>query len=137
MKVIPLPGPVVINANMPAEELKALEATFDQIIDQLPGLIEVVDKSRINVNGTQGWYYLYKFEDKEMNKTGIHFRYFLFEGDTEYVVTFQVFPEEHYSEMAPQFDRVIETFDFKLGKPSPRPSGSESPAAEASPSPSS
>jgi photosystem II reaction center protein PsbP len=131
VKVIPLPAKVTINSQTPQEDINALQATFDQIVDQLPGLVEVVQRQRLNLNGTPGWYYIYKFKDGD--RQGIHFLYFLFEGDKEYVVTFQAFPEEHFVDLAPVFDEIIGTFNFKLNKASP--AASPSPEAAASPTP--
>jgi len=132
VKVIPLPGPVVINDDTPEEEIDALEDTFDRIIDQLPGLTEVVQRQRLVVNGTPGWYYIYKFRDGE--EIGLHFRYFLFQGDKEYIVTFQAFPEDHYFDLAPVWDQILATFNFRLGGASPSPDGSPT-SAPASPDP--
>ncbi|MGQ0678647.1 MAG: PsbP-related protein [Actinomycetota bacterium] len=112
VKMIQLPAPVVINSATPAEEIAELQATFDQIIDQLPGLTEVFTRNRLNLNGTPGWYYIYEFKDGD--RSGVHARYFLFERDREFVVTFQAFPKEHYQDLAPVFDEVLQTFDFKL-----------------------
>jgi hypothetical protein len=133
VKVIPLPAKVTIDSRTPQEDINALQATFDQIVDQLPGLVEVVQRRRLNLNGTPGWYYIYKFKDGDQQ--GIHFLYFLFEGDKEYVVTFQAFPEEHFPELAPVFDEILGTFNFKLSEASPAASPPPSPEGEASPTP--
>lgn len=133
VKMIPLPDKVVINSQTPQADINALQATFDQIVDQLPGLVDVVQRQRLILNGTPGWYYIYKFKDGDQQ--GIHFLYFLFEGDKEYVVTFQAFPEEHYPELAPVFDEIIGTFNFKLNQATPGPSASPSVAASPTPAP--
>jgi photosystem II reaction center protein PsbP len=133
VKVIPLPAKVTIDSQTPQDDINALQGTFDQIVDQLPGLVEVLHRQRLILNGTPGWYYIYKFKDGD--RQGIHVLYFLFEGDKEYVVTFQAFPEEHYPDLAPVFDDIIGTFNFKLNKASPAASPSPSPAAAASPTP--
>lgn len=122
VKVIRLPGQVVINSSTPPEDIAEIQATLDQVIDGLPGLTEVVQRSRLVINGTQGWYYIYKFKDKGVGEQGIHFRYFMFEGDKEYIITFQAFPEDHFAGLAGTFDRIVETFNFKLGKPELSPS---------------
>ena len=131
VKVIVLPGRVVINSRTPQEDINALQATFDQIVDQLPGLVEVLQRQRLILNGTPGWYYTYRFRDGDQQ--GIHFLYFLFEGDKQYEVTFQAFPEEHFPELAPVFDEIIATFNFKLNEPTPGPSAPSSVAATPSP----
>lgn len=127
VKVIRLPAKVVIDANTPAADIAAIQGTLDQIIDQLPGLTQVVQRNRLTVNGTPGWYYIYRFKDKGVQ--GVHFRYFMFEGDKEYIITFQAFPEDHFGGLAATFDRIIATFNFKLGQaePTPSPSVSSSP----------
>lgn len=133
VKVIPLPSEVVIDSQTPQEEINALQATFDQIVDHLPGLVEVVQRQRLILNGTPGWYYTYKFRDGDQQ--GIHFLYFLFEGDKEYVVTFQAFPEDHFPELAPVFDEIITTFNFKLDEATPKASASPSGAGTPTPTP--
>jgi hypothetical protein len=136
VKVIVLSGNVVINANTSTEDIAALQASFDQLIDQLPGLEQVVERTRVDINDTQGWLYLYKFKDKQAE--GIHARYFLFQGNKEYIVTFQAYPSSHYATLAGVFDKIIETFNFKYTPASPSPSASASaapsPTASASPS---
>jgi hypothetical protein len=139
VKVVPLPGRVVINSKTPQEDINAIEASLDQLIDQLPGLVEVLQRQRLIIAGTPGWYYLYKFRDGDQQ--GIHFRYFMFEGDKEYMMTFQAFPEDHYANLAPVWDEILGTFNFKLeaspspGQESPSP-GQESPSpGQESPSP--
>lgn len=122
VKVIGLPGRVVINSSTPPEDIAEIQSTLDRVIDELPGLTEVVQRSRLVLNGTQGWYYIYKFKDKGDGEQGIHFRYFMFEGDKEYIITLQAFPEDHFAELAGTFDKIIETFDFKVGQPDPTPS---------------
>lgn len=133
VKVLRLPDKVVINSSTPPEDIAAIQATLDQAIDRLPGLIEVVQRSRLTINGTQGWYYTYRFKDKGEGEEGIHFRYFLFEGDREYIVTFQAFPEDHFPGLAETFDKIIETFNFKLNQesvasPAPPPPPAPAPA---------
>lgn len=113
VRVIELPGTVVINSQTPPEEIAEIQASLDQIIDHLPGLVEVVDRNRIILSGTPGWYYIYKFKDGD--EQGIHTRYFMFEGDKEYIVTFQAFPEDHYADLASIFDDTLGTFNFKIG----------------------
>lgn len=134
VKVVPLPGRVVIDEDTPQEDIEALQASLDQLIDQLPGLEEILQRSRLVVNGTPGWYYVYRFRDGE--EVGIHFRYFLFEDDKEYIVTFQAFPEDRYFDLAPVWDRILGTFNFKLFEATPSPGdspGVETPAASPSP----
>jgi hypothetical protein len=63
----------------------------------------------------------------------------MFEGDKEYMMTFQAFPEDHYANLAPVWDEILGTFNFKLeASPSPgqeSPSPGPSPLPAASPSP--
>lgn len=119
VKVIRLPGKVVINSRTPPEDIAQIQSTLDRVIDQLPGLTEVVQRSPLVLNGTRGWYYIYKFQDKGTGERGIHFRYFMFEGDKEFIVTFQAFPEDHFAQLAGTFDKIVATFNFKVGQPDP------------------
>lgn len=110
VRVIPLQVPVVINDQTPAEDMAALQAELDKLIDQGQDVGRVIKRDRVTVNGVPGWWYLYTFNDKETKKQGIHSHFFLFGGRNLYILVFQALPVGQYDTLAGTFDRILQSF---------------------------
>lgn len=126
--------PVTVNARTSPELVQALEAQLDRTIDQIPNLIELVQRRRTAVGDVQGWTYIYRFQEAD-EQVGVHVKHFLFRSHRLYTLTFQAFPQDHYSQLAPTFDEILSSFEFlEAAPPSPAPTGSPA-ATDPPPSP--
>lgn len=124
VRVSPLPQPVVINQNTPDTVLAELQAQFDKYIDDGQNVREVIQRQRVNINGLQGWWYLYSFNDDAGNEEGFHSHFFLLGGDALYVLVFQTLPASDYPKYASTFDKMIASFKLLPDRaPSPSPAG--------------
>jgi hypothetical protein len=134
VRVSPLPSPVVIDADTPDNVIAELQGQFDQYIDQGEAVKEVLQRQRVNINGVQGWEYLYTFTNEPSSEEGVHSHFFLLGGDRLYVLVFQVLPSSSYEDYARTFDEIITSFQLI---DEDQPADTEEPAASPSPSPSS
>jgi hypothetical protein len=130
MRVTPLEAPVVINSETPESVIAELQAQFDQYIDQGESVKEVLQRQRVNINGVQGWEYLYTFTDEPTGDEGVHSHFFLLGGERLYVLVFQVLPASNYEDYARTFDEIITSFQLIDGE---EPAGGEEPAATPTP----
>lgn len=114
--------PVTINSRTSPELVAGVEDLLDRTIDDMPGVVELIQRRRIGVKDVQGWTYIYRFED-QAGRVGVHVKHFLFRGNNIYTLTFQAFPEENYGRLAEDFDRMLGSFEF-LGPRDPEPATS-------------
>ena len=129
VRVSPLSQPVVIDSTTPDNVLAEFQAQFDKYIDDGENVREVLQRKRVNINGLEGWWYLYSFNDSVGNEEGIHSHFFLMGGDKLYVLVFQALPTPAYETNAKLFDQIITS--FRLLEPeeaSPAASAAASPA---------
>lgn len=103
VRVEPIDGTV----NTP-EELTQVQAATDRIAGA-PG-VQVVNREAVEVNGMLGIFYLARFTDEASGTKVANAHYFLFKGNTMHVVLFQAVPEEEFERLAPEFDKVLASF---------------------------
>lgn len=114
--------PVTIDARTSPELVAGVEDLLDRTINDMPGVVELIQRRRIRIQDVQGWTYIYRFEDQS-GRVGIHVKHFLFRGNNIYTLTFQAFPEENYGGVAEDFDQILGSFEF-LGPRDPEPATS-------------
>ena len=105
-----------------AEDLVGIQAATDRIA-AAPG-VQVVKREPVEINGMLGISYLSRFTDEASGTKVANAQYFLFEGNTMYVLLFQAVPEEQFDRLAPQFNRVLASFR----PPTPPAAGAPAPA---------
>ena len=101
----PLDGVGVVDT---PEELAQVQAVTDRIAGG-SGL-QVVNREAIELNGMLGIAYLARFTDEASGAKVVNAHYFLFKGETMYILLFQVAPEEDFERLAPEFDKVLASF---------------------------
>lgn len=115
IRVSPLAQPVIIDSKTPDSVLAEFQAQFDKYIDDGENVREVIQRQRVNINGLQGWWYLYSFNDSRGQEEGLHSHFFLMGGSKLYVLVFQTLPASAYKDLAGTFDKMIAS--FKLLQP--------------------
>jgi hypothetical protein len=110
VRVSPLAQPVVIDRNTPDTVLAEFQAQFDKYIDDGENVREVLQRRRVNINGVEGWWYLYSFNDNAGNEEGLHSHFFLLGGNKMFVIVFQALPTAAYEDYAKLFDEIITSF---------------------------
>ncbi len=126
VRVSPLAQPVIIDSTTPDSILAEFQAQFDNYINDGGNVREILQRQRVNINGVQGWWYLYSFNSTAGAEEGIHSHFFLLGGEKLYVLVFQAVPSSNYEKYARTFDEIITS--FKLIDPSASPEPSASPA---------
>ncbi len=134
VRVIPLASEVNIDAKTPQEELNALQGELDKFIDEAPGVTQVHERSRVNLNDLPGWFYLYSFKDETTGEEGLHSHFFLFDGAQMNILVFQALPKSDFRQLSPTFDRILGSFR-SLRRPVPSPATREAPTPAVSPAP--
>ena len=132
VRVSPLAEPVVLTTETPENVIAELQAQFDRYIDEGEAVKEVLQRQRVNINGVQGWEYLYTFTDEPTGDEGVHSHFFLLGGERLYVLVFQVLPASNFEDYARTFDEIITSFELIDDE---QPADNEEPAASPSPSP--
>lgn len=108
------------------EQLAEVQAVTDRIA-AAPG-VQVVKREPVEINGMLGISYLSRFTDEASGTKVANAQYFLFQGNTMYVLLFQAAPEEEFDRLAPQFNRVLASFQAPLAPEAPAPPAPETPA---------
>ena len=93
-------------------------AYTDAIVTSEEG-VKVLTEREITINGSNGYYYLYTFEDAESGLTGVHAHYFLFRGKKMHTLVFQALPQEGFPRMAQTFDIIAGSFTTDPSVPAP------------------
>lgn len=110
VRVSPLPQPVVLTEDTPDNVVAELQAQFDRYIDNGENVREVIQRQRVKINGTYGWWYLYSFNNAGGEEEGVHSHFFMLGGDRLYTLVFQVLPAKSYGKYAGTFDKMISSF---------------------------
>ncbi len=121
VRVEPLDGVDVVDT---PEELVQVQGVTDRIAGA-PG-VQVVNREAIELNGMLGIAYLGRFTDEASGTKVANAQYFLFRGNTMYVLLFQAVPEEGFDRLAPDFDKVLASFQgapIAEGESAPAPAG--------------
>lgn len=120
VRVEPLDGIDVVDT---PEDL----ALVQTVTDRMAGAegVQVVKREPVEINGMLGISYLSRFTDEASGTKVANAQYFLFQGNTMYVLLFQAAPEEEFDRLAPQFNRVLASF-----RPPPAAEAPAPPAAE-------
>ena len=132
VRAIPLPAEIGIPEEITEEFLGVIQGQLDELI-QGPDVV-VADKRPTNHKGKLAWRYLYNFKDQATGREGSHVHYFIFDGAKINVLVFQALPAGELRELAPTFDKVLETFESEARiiprtvvslppSPSPSPAG--------------
>ncbi len=64
-----------------------------------------------SINGMPGYYYLYRLQDKRSGLEAVNAHYFLFQGRKLNMLIFQSLSVDDFERLAPEFDRVLATFE--------------------------
>lgn len=117
VRVEPLDGIDVVDT---PEDLTQVQA----VTDRMAGAegVQVVKREPVSINGMLGISYLARFTDEASGTKVANAHYFLFQGNTMYVLLFQAAPEEEFDRLAPQFNQMLASF---------RPPPAEAPAPPA------
>lgn len=112
VRVSPLPQPVVVDDDTPDTVVAQLQGEFDRYIDNGENVRDVIQRSRVKINGVHGWWYLYSFNNAGGEEEGVHSHFFMLGGDKLYTLVFQVLPATGYSKYAGTFDKMISSFEI-------------------------
>lgn len=112
----PLDGVGVVDT---PEELAQVQAVTDRLAG--PEGVQVVNREAIESNGMLGIGYLARFTDEASGTKVANAHYFFFEGETMYILLFQVAPEENFEGLAPDFDKVLASFQVPQVEVTPPP----------------
>jgi hypothetical protein len=112
VRVSPLPQPVVVNDDTPDTVVAQLQGQFDQYINTGENVRDVMQRSRVKINGVHGWWYLYSFNNAGGEEEGVHSHFFMLGGDKLYTLVFQVLPASGYPKYAATFDKMISSFEI-------------------------
>lgn len=93
----------------PVQLERAREFTT-QLVTEGTGVEIVAGPNAVELDGLSGWFYLYRFKDNTTGLTGVHSHYFLFRDKRMIVMVFQGLPEANFTELAPTFDQIAESF---------------------------
>ena len=131
VRVKPLPGEIDYDPNMSAQDLGIIQGQLDQLIS--PN-VQVLSRKPINDKGKLGFHYLYVLKQESTGREGVHSHYFIFDGAKLNVLVFEVFPRARFEELAPTFDRILDSFNSERRR---APAGAATPGAAppASPAP--
>lgn len=110
VRVTPLEQTVILNDAVPETTIQEFQAQFDKFIDDGEGVIDVMQRQRVRINGVQGFHYLYTFRDEPSGEEGVHSHFFLLGGDRLYTLVFQALPTSNYSGLARTFDEILTSF---------------------------
>lgn len=72
--------------------------------------VQIVQEQPINIEGAQGYYYLYRFQDQATQQAGVHSHFFLFKGNVLHTLVFQAVPLEAFAKYATDFDRIGQSY---------------------------
>ena len=111
----------MITNQVPESDIIEFQAQFDKVIDEGEGVVEVIQLQRVNINGVQGFHYLYTFSDDRSGQQGIHSHFFLPAGERLYALVFQALPAANYERLARTFDQIITSFKLIQSEESPSP----------------
>lgn len=103
VRVVPIEEPVT------EENLPNLKATTDGILDDAG--VSILEETAVTVNGMPGYFYLYFIDDTASGQQGAHAHYFLFKEATMNILVFQSVPTEAFTDLAPVFDEIVNSFE--------------------------
>ncbi|HEV2070379.1 MAG TPA: hypothetical protein VGR26_11340 [Acidimicrobiales bacterium] len=99
---------VVDSSNV--EELRAVTSgivgTPDPNVEK-----QFLKEDSYSVNGMPGYYYVYRLRDKQSGLEAVNAHYFLFQGRKLNMLVFQSLSADDFERRAPEFDRVLATFE--------------------------
>lgn len=104
---------VTLDDAVSAEDLPAVRSFTDELITGGEPVQVLADPTAVEIGGLPGIQYVYTFTDAGSGEEGVHYHYFLFDGDTMYAVVFQALPTEDFAELAPTFEAVINSFEVQ------------------------
>lgn len=91
------------------EELRQVQVTLTDRAAGPEG-VQVLKRQSLEHNGMLGIFYLARFTEEASGAEVVNAQYFLFQGNTMYVLLFQVTPGERFDQLAPVFDKVLASF---------------------------
>lgn len=100
VRVTPLDAPVGKG------QLGEARKVTDAIVSSSDGVALKAEPTETEQGGIPGLYYLYTFRDPVSGQTGVHSHFFLFKDKAMISLVFQALPQDHFSRLAPLFDRV-------------------------------
>lgn len=109
----------------PTEQVIADEESLEQMRAVTDGLaasspeVQVLRQDTVTINGMPGFFYLSRLTDEETGSTAVNAHYFLFQGRKMNILLFQASPETEFERLAPDFDRVLASFQSDAEAPPP------------------
>ena len=132
VRVKPLPGEIDYDPNMSAQDLGIIQGQLDRLIS--PD-VQVLSRRPINDKGKLGFHYLYVLKQESTGREGVHSHYFIFDGAKLNVLVFEVFPRAKFEELAPTFDRILDSFNSERRRVAAPPASPGAPPASPGPPP--
>lgn len=115
------------------EDLEQVRPVTDGLAASSPE-VQVLQQDTVTINGMPGFFYLSRLTDQESGTTAVNAHYFLFKGRTMNIILFQAAPETEFERLAPDFDRVLASFqsDAEVAPPAEEqpPADGQPPAGE-------
>lgn len=127
VRVQTLSEEIVIPEDFTTEDLGVIQGQLDRLIESED--VRVAERRPTNHKGLLAWRYLYNFKDQPTGREGSHVHYFIFDGAKINILVFQAVPAEKMVELAPTFDKILESFESET-RIKPRAVVSLPPASE-------
>jgi hypothetical protein len=87
-----------------------LRPYFDTIVNQ--PTTHILQRTKIDIDGVPGWYYVYTFKDASSGQVGVHAQYFLLRGSELFSIVFQALPQSSFAGLAPAYQQVANSIRF-------------------------
>lgn len=109
-----------LEGDIDADNVEELQAVTSGIVGTPDPNVEkqFLKEDTYSVNGMPGYYYLYRVQDKRSGLQAINAHYFLFQGRTLNMLIFQSLSIDDFERLAPEFDRVLASFESEPGSDS-------------------
>lgn len=89
---------------------EAKKEVTDPFIGSNKDLQLITQPKQIELGGLPGYFYFYRFKDPASGQLGAHSHYFLFKGKTMISLIFQTVPADQFSNSAPTYDKIANSF---------------------------
>lgn len=102
-----------LEGEVDASNIEELRAVTSGIVASPDPNVEkqFLKEDSYSVNGMPGYYYVYRVQDKQSGLEAVNAHYFLFQGRKLNMLLFQSLSAEDFERRAPEFDRVLATFE--------------------------
>ncbi|MBW3547112.1 MAG: hypothetical protein KY452_03115 [Actinobacteria bacterium] len=102
-----------LEGEVDASNIEELRAVTSGIVGTPDPNVEkqFLTEDSYSVNGMPGYYYVYRVRDKQSGLEAVNAHYFLFQGRKLNMLLFQSLSADDFERRAPEFDRVLATFE--------------------------